>query len=66
MISTYEFLATWMRARFADSERGASLVEYALLVALIAIIAIVAIQFLGEEASTTFSTVGDSIEGARN
>ena len=41
MISTYEFLATWLRARFGDTERGASLVEYALLVALIAVICIV-------------------------
>lgn len=63
MISTYEFLATWMRARFADSERGASLVEYALLVALIAVIAIVAIRFLGESASETFDDVGSSIGG---
>ena len=47
MISTYEFLATWLRARFSDTERGASLVEYALLVALIAVICIVALQFLG-------------------
>ena len=44
MISTYEFLATWLRARFSDSDRGASLVEYALLVALIAVVCIVAIQ----------------------
>ena len=44
MISTYEFLATWLRARFSDSERGASLVEYALLVALIAVVCIVAIR----------------------
>ena len=48
MISTYEFLATWLRARFSDTERGASLVEYALLVALIAVICIVALQFLGQ------------------
>ncbi len=61
MITTYEFLATWLRARFSDSERGASLVEYALLVALIAVICIVAIRFLGEEASKEFDSVGDSI-----
>jgi len=58
MITTYEFLATWLRARFADSERGASLVEYALLVALIAVVCILAIQFLGKEASETFDSVG--------
>ncbi len=61
MISTYEFLATWLRARFSDSERGASLVEYALLVALIAVVCIVAITILGENASTSFSSTGSAI-----
>jgi pilus assembly protein Flp/PilA len=61
MISTYEFLATWLKARFTDTERGASLVEYALLVALIAVICIVAIGILGQEANSTFEDVGTSI-----
>ena len=55
MLSTYEFLATWLRARFADSERGASLVEYALLIALIAIVCIIAVTVLGKETSGGFS-----------
>lgn len=61
MISTYEFLATWLRARFSDEDRGASLVEYALLVALIAVVCIVAIGFLGKSASSKFNDVGQSI-----
>jgi pilus assembly protein Flp/PilA len=61
MISTYEFLTTWLRARFSDEERGASLVEYALLVALIAVICIIAIQVLGQNASTSFSSTGSAI-----
>jgi pilus assembly protein Flp/PilA len=61
MISTYEFLATWLRARFSDSERGASLVEYALLVALIAVVCIIAIQVLGQKASSSFSSTGPAI-----
>jgi len=61
MISTYEFLATWLRARFSDSERGASLVEYALLVALIAVVCIVAIRILGREANSSFSSTGSAI-----
>jgi pilus assembly protein Flp/PilA len=61
MISTYEFLATWLRARFSDSERGASLVEYALLVALIAVVCIVAVRILGQNASTSFSSTGSAI-----
>jgi len=53
--------APYLRAKFGNSERGASLVEYALLVALIAVICIVAIAFLGKSASSKFSTVGSSV-----
>jgi pilus assembly protein Flp/PilA len=60
MITKFEFLATWLRARF-DEERGASLVEYALLVALIAVVCIAAITLLGGNAASKFSTVASSI-----
>jgi pilus assembly protein Flp/PilA len=56
--------APYIRARFARDERGASLVEYALLVALIAVVCIVAITLLGSNASTKFSTVGSQINSA--
>lgn len=40
--------ALWMRlARRDDAERGASLVEYALLVSLIAVVCLVAVTTLG-------------------
>lgn len=52
MLTSYEFLANYLRARFGDDERGASLVEYALLVALIAVVCIVAVTVLGEGASS--------------
>ena len=61
MLNTYEFIASYMRARFGDDERGASLVEYALLVALIAVVCIVAVTFLGKSASSKFSGIGSSI-----
>jgi len=63
MLTTYEFVAAWLRTK-TDSERGASLVEYALLLALIAVICIVALQFLGNAASSKFNSVGTSINGA--
>ena len=44
-----------------ESERGASLVEYALLVALIAVVCIAAVTALGESASENFSEVDSSI-----
>lgn len=53
---------TEMIARFQDEERGASMVEYALLVVLIAIIAIVAITLAGEEISNTFSDIASNLD----
>ena len=40
-------LNTWLQARSAADERGASMVEYGLLLALIAIIALVAVKAFG-------------------
>jgi pilus assembly protein Flp/PilA len=57
-------IAPWLRAKaHADSERGAALVEYALLVALIAVVCIVAISFIGTKASGTFDSVGSKLPG---
>jgi pilus assembly protein Flp/PilA len=61
MITSYEFLASFLRARFGDDERGASLVEYALLVALIAVVCIAAVTLLGRNASSKFDKVGSSV-----
>ena len=41
--------------RLRNEERGASLVEYALLLALIAMVCIVAVQFLGNSTSSSLS-----------
>ena len=65
MLTTFEFVAAWLRSK-TDSERGASLVEYALLLALIAVICIVALQFLGNKASESFDSIGDSIDNPSN
>jgi pilus assembly protein Flp/PilA len=51
----------WLRCAFSREERGASLVEYALLVALIAVVCILAISFVGTQASSKFSSVGSSL-----
>ena len=57
------WITSFVRAHLGRSERGASLVEYVLLVSLIAVVCIVAIQALGSSASTKFSSVGSSITG---
>jgi len=44
-----------------EEERGAQLVEYALLAALIAVVCIAAITFLGVQASDVFSSVGSHL-----
>jgi pilus assembly protein Flp/PilA len=45
-----------------ENESGASLVEYALLVALIAVVCIVAVSLLGSNASNKFSQVGSALQ----
>lgn len=59
-----QFVSPYLRARVGGDERGASLVEYALLVALIAIVCLVAVAFLGSSASSRFSSVGSSVGNA--
>lgn len=61
--TTWTVFATWMRARFGQTERGASLVEYALLVALIAVVCIAAVTLLGNNASDKFNSVGSAVGG---
>ena len=61
MLTSFDFIASYVRARFGDDERGASLVEYALLVALIAVVCIAAVTLLGNNAKSKFNKVGSSI-----
>ena len=61
IIDTWHYCVTQIRGRLGADERGASLVEYALLVALIAVICIVAIAFVGQGASSKFSSVGSAV-----
>ena len=56
----FNFIAEWLKAQ-AKTERGASMVEYALLLALIAIIAIGALTLLGQTVSENFSDINSSL-----
>ena len=54
----------WCQAQVRSrikSERGASLVEYALLLALIAVVCILAITLIGEKAESSFSSTGSAL-----
>jgi len=54
-------LKTWLEAKFSGQERGASMVEYGLLLALIAVVAIVAVKALGGSVSSKFSEVNSNL-----
>lgn len=47
----------------AGREKGASMVEYALLIVLIAIVAMVALALLGDNIAQLFTNVGSQIPG---
>ncbi len=57
MLALWTKVTTWMK-----EEKGASMVEYALLVVLIAIIALVAVALAGEQVSETFSEVASGLD----
>ncbi|MCK5919730.1 MULTISPECIES: Flp family type IVb pilin [Alcanivorax] len=50
--------------QFIKEEDGATMVEYAILVALISVVAIVAISVIGTETRTAFETVQGELESA--
>jgi len=53
---------TWFTARLnLKSERGATAVEYGIMVALIAAVIIIAVIFLGRQTSRTFSCTASTI-----
>ena len=65
-LRVYTGVAAWwsdLRSR-ALEERGATAVEYALMVALIAIVVVAAVAFLGKAASNKFSTIGSGVNNA--
>jgi pilus assembly protein Flp/PilA len=66
MLQLYTGLTTWwadLKGRLSE-DRGATAVEYALMVALIAVVIILAVTFIGTSASTKFSQVGSAVGGA--
>ncbi len=64
MMTQLNVLASYLQARFNTDERGAALVEYALLVALIAVVAIAALTLLGGSIANKFGKVSSSISNA--
>ncbi len=63
MKTQYNFLATWLKAQ-ANDERGAAMVEYALLLALIAIVAIGALTILGGTVDSKFDEINSGLNAS--
>jgi Flp pilus assembly pilin Flp len=57
------YKAIWF---YTKHERGASMVEYALLVVMIAIAALVAVEIGGNELSETYSEISSGLVEAGN
>ena len=60
-----EYLLTWLLARYAGtSDRGASLVEYVLMVSLIAMVCLAALSYFGGQSGNSLGRSSNSIVGA--
>jgi pilus assembly protein Flp/PilA len=65
-LRVYTGVSAWwadLRTR-AQEERGATAVEYALMLALIAMVIIAAVTFLGKATSSKFSVMGSGVNNA--
>ncbi len=63
MVMTLEYAGGWLRQRYGGSERGASLVEYALLLGLIAVVCVVAVTSVGTHLGQSYDDSNTSIFG---
>jgi len=64
MLELFVNLQTWIADRKAQiDERGATAVEYALMVGLIAVAIIAAVSALGNKVKTTFNSISNTLPG---
>ena len=54
----------WLQARLHCDERGATMVEYALMVALIALVCVGAVKVLGSATDGSFTNSGSLLSDA--
>ena len=67
ILSMARLAGAWVTARLnVKSERGATAVEYGIMVALIAAVIIIAVIFLGRQTSRTFSCTASTISTSAN
>ena len=61
MLSYYVSITNFLATRLRRDDRGATAVEYGLLVALIAAVIVVVVTTLGTQIQTAFQTVSDAL-----
>ena len=54
---------TCNKTQMSNKQKGATMVEYAIMVALIAIVAIAAVSLLGKTVNNTFTSINTSLGG---
>ena len=64
MTNAYAHLVSFFAVKFGNKDRGATAVEYGLMVALIAVAIITTVGLLGDELNTLFTTVTTELAGA--
>ena len=62
-IGKYEMYARYLtfKSKLTRTDKGASMVEYALLVILIAIVCFVAVQMAGDTLSSTYGDIAEEL-----
>ena len=66
MLNTYAALISlvaFAQDRLKNDEKGATAVEYGLMVGLIAVVIIAAVTLLGEQLEALFTSVSDALPG---
>jgi pilus assembly protein Flp/PilA len=63
MYATLASLVAFAQDRLKKDEKGATAVEYGLMVGLIAVVIIAAVTLLGEQLNTLFTSITNSLGG---
>jgi pilus assembly protein Flp/PilA len=64
MLSYYVYVTNFLADRLRRDDRGATMVEYGLMLALIAAVCVVIIGAIGGHLNTMFKNIDDAITGA--
>jgi pilus assembly protein Flp/PilA len=64
MLSYYVSITNFLADRLRRDDRGATMVEYGLMLALIAAVCVVIIGLIGGHLNTMFKNIDDAITGA--